>query len=187
MQRILNVYDWTRLAVGDRATVRTTLEGPRPVKIKVNAPAPMSLYFTQEGIAEEIFLAHICGLDEIEFHIEGDYTIFPLGGDVWFDTLDGSDPSVEAVDPASFTQIVERRVRNPEMELMERKMQENIERRMATMYAGFSAEVRQKEMDLEAARKALDAANKAEPLPADGSSPPVEPVAAAADGSGGNA
>lgn len=182
MQRIFSLYDWNRLAVGEQATIETTIEHQRAVRLKVNAPAPMALFVRQDDLPEEMFLAHVVGLDEIEFHVQGNYTLIPTGGEVWFDTLDGSDPSVSPVEPASFTQIVERQVRNPEIELMERKMQENIERRMSAMYAGMTATLAQKDAEIEAARKAALAAVPTERASDDAATGSVDDAADAGNG-----
>lgn len=185
MQRIFSVYDWRLLPVGSQITIKSELVDQRAVRLKVNAPSPMSLYLRQDDFDEQIFLAHVVGLDEIEFYVQGDYTLIPIGGEVWFDTLDGADPSVDPVEPASFTQIVERRVRNPEIELMERKMQENIERRMAAMYADVTHTIAMKDAEIVAAREAAEAANKVEPVKAVEPAAPGEPAAAIGAGNGG--
>ena len=180
MQRIFAIYDWQHLPVGSRATVKTDLRHQRTVRLKVNAPKPMALYLSQED-GEEMFLAHIVGLDEIEFHVQGDYTLLPLGGDVYFNTQDGSNPAVDPIEPASFTQIVERRVRNPELELMERKMAENMERRMAAMYAGIAAQIAEKEranvLNTGTPAAVVDSGKPVKTDDATASGEPVEPAA----------
>lgn len=185
MQRILSLYDWQKLPFDNRAVIVSDIEHQRSVRVRVNAPEPMALYISQPDYDEEIFLAYVVGLDELQFEIQGSYSLIARGGDVWFDTLDGTNPAVEPHEPASFTQIVERRVRNPEMELMERKMQENIERRMAAMIDTVNMTLAAKDAEIEAARNPAPATDSAEPVKADGAETPGEPVAAAGDGSDG--
>jgi hypothetical protein len=185
MQRILSIYDWQKLPVGSQAVIKTDLDHQRTVRLKVNAQLPMSLFIRQDDYEDEIFLAYIVGLDEIQFQVQGDYTLIPLGGDVWFQTLDGADPSVQPVEPASFTQIVERQVRNPEIELMERRMAENMERRMAILTEQVAVTLAMKDAEIVAARTAAEAANKSEPVEAVGAVAPVEPAAPVAGGNGG--
>ena len=185
MQRILSVYDWRKLPFDSQAVILSDLTHQRSVRVRVNAPEPMALYLKQDDIEEEIFLAYVIGLDEIQFEVLGSYSLIARGGDVWFDTLDGSDQSVEPVEPASFTQIVERRVRNPEMELMERKMAENIERRLSDIYASMSTTLAAKEAELVAARTLIASANTTEPASTDGAAASGEPAAEAGAGTDG--
>lgn len=182
MQRILSLYDWRHLPFDSQATITSDIMHQRSVRVRVNAPEPMALYVKQADMEDEIFLAHIVGLDEIQFEIEGSYSLIARGGDVWFDTLDGSNPSVEPVEPASFTQIVERRVRNPEMELIQRKMEENIQRRMDAMTAQVSSILSAKDAEIVAARNAAEIANTAEPAPSVEQPASGEPAAPAGTG-----
>lgn len=185
MQRILSLYDWRHLPVGSAASIETDLLHQRSVRLRVNAPSPMALYIQQDDVEDLTFLAYIVGLDEIQFEVQGGYRLIAQDGDVWIDTQDGSIPSVEPVSPDSFTQIVERRVRNPELELMERKMQENIERRMAAMYANVTQTIAMKDAEIAAARKASETIDTIAPAQTDGQTPSGEPAAAADAGNGG--
>lgn len=152
MQRILSVYDWQHLPAGSQFSVSSDIEHQRSVRLRVNAPFPMALFINQAEFEQPILLAHVVGLDEIQFEILGDYQVMADGGDVYFDTLDGTKPFVESVDNESFTQIVERRVRNPELELIERRMQENMERRMGMLAYEIAEANRQRDEALAAAR-----------------------------------
>jgi len=179
MQRILSVYDWQVLSAGTEVKIETDLLEQRLVRIRVNAPSPMALYVRVPDAEEPIFLARVEGLDEIQFNVAGPYTLMAFDGEVWFDTLDGARADVEAVEPDSFTSIVERKARNHELELIERKMQENIERRLAAVMGAVSNAFAEKEAELEAARNAVAAASAPAPQPTDGqvpSPPPVEPT-----------
>lgn len=141
MQRILNLYDWRHLPVDNAASIVTDIEHARAVKIKVNAPAPMALFIAQDDIEDELFLAHVVGLDEIEVHLQGSFKLIARGGDVWYDTLDGQNPAVEPFDPTSFTSIVERRERNPELEMMEYVMMQNYQKRMDALLEAKEAQL----------------------------------------------
>lgn len=142
MQRILSVYDWEKMEVGEAMAFKTDLPDQRPVRIRVNAPSPAELWIEQGRGANEnnvMFLAVVHGLDEIQFHAQGDFTLFSTGGEVWFHTLDGERGDVEPVDDTSFTAIVTRRVRNPEQEIMELRARQNMERILAAQRAEFAA------------------------------------------------
>lgn len=151
MQRILSVYDWQLLPEGSQFSVSSDIDHQRSVRLRVNAPMPMALYINQAELDAPVLLAHVVGLDEIQFEVLGDYVVMADQGDCFFDTLDGTKPFVESVDNESFTQIVERRVRNPELELIERRMQENMERRMALMAAEVAQITAQQQANREAA------------------------------------
>lgn len=157
MQRILSVYDWQHLPDGSQFSVSSDIEHQRSVRLRVNAAGPLALYLDQAELENPVLLAHVTGLDEIQFEVVGDYVVMATGNDCFFDTLDGTKPFVESVDNESFTQIVERRVRNPELELMERRMQENMERRMALMAAEIAEVTAQREAAYAAARQTVDA------------------------------
>lgn len=187
MQRILSIYDWQTLATGEQASILSDVPDLRAVRLRVNAPQGTALYITQDDIEDEIFLAYVIGLDEINFNLTGNYKLFGVGGSFSFDTLDGTRADVEPVDQTSFTNIVERVTQNPEVLLMERKMQENIERRMSMMYASFDQMLQQKDLALEAARKAATAASTTAPEPDAGQVSPgntAEPASGATGGDG---
>lgn len=182
MQRILSLYDWGLLEPGKGVFIRSTVEGLRSVRLRVNAPSPAVLYVKQADIPDAMFLARVEGLDEIQFNLEGDYELVAVGGEVWLDTLDGSSAHVEPVETASFTRIVERRARNPELEIMERRMAENMERRMALLTNSVTSILAEKEAELVAARTAANAASPAVSEPDAGQVSPVEPAPAVESG-----
>lgn len=188
MQRILSVYDSQLLPVDSRMVIESDIPGMRLVRMRVKCPTTAALYVEQEGIVDPIFLTTVTGLDEIEFHIDGSYKMFATG-EIWFDTLDGTKADVEPVDQTSFTNIVERQARNPEMELIERKMQENIERRMALLTTAMGQMLEQKESELVATRAIADDAlraarelNAGQPAPVVGTEPPAGPTGGEPDG-----
>lgn len=140
MQRVLNVYDWAKLGPDDQMAFKSSVPDLRPVRLRVNAPSPVALYLKQPDFEDPLFLARAEGLDEVQFFVQGDFTLIP-SGEVWFHTLDGDRGDVEAVDPTSFTNIVERRARNLEFEIMELKAAQNMERRLAAIQASFDAQL----------------------------------------------
>lgn len=181
MQRILSVYDWQRLPSEEQIVINSDVPGQRLVRLRVNAPAPVALYVQLPDIVDPVFLAQVNGLDMIEFNVEGSYKLFAFGGELWFDTLDGTRADVEAVDPTSYTSIVERKARNPELEIMERKMAENLDRRMSILIGQVSAQLEEKELQLVAARTAAEEAMRTARKQDAGQVPP-NPPAESADG-----
>ena len=161
MQRVLSVYDWQKLPEKEQITVRSDVLGQRLVRLRVNAPRRVALYLRLPDLVDPVFLASVDGLDEVQFNVEGDYKLYAQGGEFWFDTLDGVRADVEAVAPDSFTTIAERQARNPELELIERKMQENMERRMAYVMTAMAQSLSEKDAEIAAAREAAEEAVRA--------------------------
>ena len=178
MQRINSIYDWVKMEIGEAMDFASDLPDQRPVRVSVNAPSPAALWF-QQGVemgedGEEkpavTFLASVNGLDEIQFQAVGDFTLFCTGGEVWFHTLDGERGDVEPVDETSFTTIVTRRARNLEREIIEHTAQQNIERRLAAMQAGFDAKLAEiKATNVDQSKVADDASKGTPPAKQDGS------------------
>lgn len=185
MQRVLSVYDWQKLPEKEQITVQSDVPGQRVVRLRVNAPQRVALYLRLPDLVDPVFLSTVHGLDEIQFNVDGDYKLFALGGELWFDTLDGVRADVEAVEPDSFTTIAERQPRNIELELVERKMQQNIERRMAALMTAMSDKLEAKEQEIEAVRNAAAVADRKQSEKAGGqASPDTPPSEAPAGGSG---
>lgn len=127
MQRILNMNAWRML--GDGEALAFTGENPRQVRLEVNAPDVARLYV---GIGNEsMFLARVSGRDVIEFSVDTKFDLIVMGGECAVYTADGQEWAVKSVDNQTFTRIVERRQRNPELELMMLQATRNMEKRAA--------------------------------------------------------
>ena len=125
MQRLHNITKWKRVQHGEAVNFSGTK--PRRVRLDVNAPAPVAVYYnTTEGALT--FLALVEGRDCIEFHASGEFAITVDGGDLWWDTTDSEDHSFVIPDAVILTEIVERRPRNREMEMMNYMMNANMKR-----------------------------------------------------------
>ncbi len=185
MQRVLSIYDWQKLPKNERAVFQSDVIGQRLVRLRVNAPNRVAVYLNLPDLVDPVFVATVHGLDEIQFYVEGDYKLSAIGGELWFDTLDGTRPDVEPVEPDSFTSIVERRQRNPELELLERKMHENMERRMNYLTALMTEELEQKEAEFVARRKAAAVVDRSEPASASDQKPSDTSASEVAAGTGG--
>lgn len=128
MQRIFNVDKWTSIEVGQ--VLEFPVERPRLVRLEVNAP-DVALLYLLDASGTAMFLARVCGRDTVEFISPGAFSLSVTDGACSVYTVDGTvgHRTVEA--PQSFTTIVERRKRNPELDAMMRMMNQNIERRLA--------------------------------------------------------
>lgn len=132
MQRAFNIEKWKMIPDGGAVAFAGT--AARRVRLDVNAPFEARLsYADSEG--EVTFLAKVYGRDVIEFAAYGEFSIIAEGGDVWFYTIDGEVTSFTIPDAVILTKIIERRPRNPELELMNYHMKQNMERRLAAQRA----------------------------------------------------
>lgn len=125
MQKIRNISDWIRVEDGKAINFERT--NGRLVRLQVNAPQPVCLDYADAN-GETTFLARVVGRDVVEFTCSGEFAIIVTGGDLWLHTVDGEQIHFEIPEAVTFTKLVERRQRNPELELMERRMHENFRR-----------------------------------------------------------
>lgn len=139
--RLFNTSKWTKLRAGD------VLELPgddiRNVVVQVNTEAPtrVDVFF---GAEPSVFLGVINGLETIEFTAEREcYLSFTSEGEVWYFTnsSEGNRSSEvgDGLQASSFTKIATRRTRNPELELMMFKQQQNARRNEAKQRAELDA------------------------------------------------
>lgn len=130
-QKLGTLLDWRVLAEGVKLELKG---GLRSVALEINAPEPINLY---AGLnQEDIFVGRFEGRDRVEFTVDGDFFLYGDGGELWFITTDDVVVNTEA-DPADpiFTRIANRRDRNPNLEAIEWRMRQNMERRFAEMQA----------------------------------------------------
>lgn len=130
MAQILKNLDKWEHAVSGQA-IRFPLDQSRRVTLDVNAPFDTRLYYTRPGKAkaEPVFLALVKGLDRVVFHIDH---AFDLVGDADFSLYSSEFEETSFVsDEETFTTIVERRQRNPELEYIAEVMERNMQKRLA--------------------------------------------------------
>lgn len=126
VQRLHNISKWATLEDGQ--VIKFNSPKKREVRLEVNSSGCELYYVAEDGTVK--FLAFIRGRDVIEFITDGQFGISCDGGECSFYTADGEDVSFEVIDAVIFTSIVERRRRNPELELMELRMMQNINSRL---------------------------------------------------------
>lgn len=125
--QLMDLRKWQCLEDGNM--VQFTKKNPRVVRIDVNTPFKVTLWYAEEN-EDAKFLALVEGRDRVEFAVDGPFDLTVEGGDCWFYTVDGADFSMQAVDDRTFTRIAERRTRNPELDYMMQVMYQNMERRI---------------------------------------------------------
>ena len=133
MQKFNELSKWQRLAAGEVATFASS--AVRRVRLDINSPGHAEMTIEQDGAA---FVFHVHGREVVEFVAEGPFALHS-SEDVWIYTADGKDWSVQPVDDTTFTKIVERRERNPQVEYMMALANENMERRLAEQARSYDA------------------------------------------------
>lgn len=129
---------------------------PRKVRLEVLSEGEAKLY-VQEGKRKQ-FIGTFDGYDVVQFSVNGPWELTGTGKvQFWCSELDGGG-MVEIPDAVSFTRIMTRRVRNPELELMMHKVTQNVERRLEQVGRDFGL---QREADKRDAARALEAERKA--------------------------
>ena len=126
MQRLHNVKKWNHVAAGSAMNFEETKE--RKLRLDVNSAGPATLFYV-DGDGEATLLGLVHGRDVLEFATHGGtFSIAVEDNDVWVHTIDGENIAYVAADAVTFTKLVERRTRNPEVEMMRREMQTNFQR-----------------------------------------------------------
>jgi len=162
----------------------------RLIKMRVNAPQAVNLYLTRlDEVEEETgeivkgevhFLAHVLGgFEQLEFYYRGSFALNAVGGDIWLDTLDSSDFSLEATDYANYARVWEREERDPRILEMEQIARHN-QRMLDEQRAADRAE---REAMIEEMRKLREANVTTSSVDANrGTASPVPPVPAGPSG-----
>lgn len=167
----------------------------RLIKMRLNVPQSVNLYVTRldkveaetgEIVEEDVhFLAH-CGpgFEQLEYYYRGNFTLSALGGDIWLDTLDSSDWSLEATDDTNYARLWEREERDPrilEMEQMARYNRRLLEEQMAADRAIYEARMSEMRAMMEKVNVSAPAADGTGGTP---SAKPVLPSGASGDDKG---
>lgn len=132
MQRIFNFDDWHTLTEGQKVTFGDETSVPRIVVLHLNAEDKAKLFVEEHGTTH--FLALVEGRDEVHFAADALVTLTVVGGTVNVMTAEAAHWEMEPVDDQTYATLVERRVRNPELEQMMYLAQRNIEARMNAQY-----------------------------------------------------
>ena len=128
MQRLHNIEKWFQVAAGKAVNFGGSTE-PRFVRLDVNSEGPARLFYA-DGDGDMRFLASVDGRDVVEFRSTGEFSITVDGSDVWMYTIDGEDISFKIPDAVKLTKLIERRPRDPALELMQYQMKRNMDARM---------------------------------------------------------
>nr|QJB21439.1 MAG: hypothetical protein [Microvirus sp.] len=136
----------------------------RRVRLEVNTSAPCQIML-QTGPDDMRFLVNVNGRETVQFIAPGPVTLWPdCDGEVWWWTSEMETTATVIEEPEIFTKIAERKPRNPELERIAAKMQENADRRMAQLMGQVGnvvAELRQENESLKKAKKGKSDGNAA--------------------------
>ena len=179
MQTIkLNAVDRWQRADGNLLTFEGG--GARRIRLNINSPG-VALAWLVHRERELQFLGRIEGFQTIEFYAAGTVNVSLDGNDVWWSCSEVEPTYVEVIDPVIFTKIANRRHRNPELEEMMFRMNQNMERRLAQQANEIEAAFerrRKEETHGRAAETVRTVAPGAAANAGSGALPDAEPVAA---------
>lgn len=148
--RIHNLGKWKVLQPGQMLPLGGEVQ--RRVRLDVNCPAPTRF----EAVDDEnavTFLGIVQGLETLEFHASPGLIVSATSeDDIWYFTSDGEQIGTEDLDTVSFTTLENRRERNPELERMMQRAQEN----MLAREAALSDEMERREARLNAALERME-------------------------------
>ncbi|QCS37266.1 hypothetical protein [Tortoise microvirus 77] len=125
---------WKKLKPGGALELRSDKQ--RQVRLEVNVDQPTQVMALRG--TDLTLLGVVMGMDVIEFVTDGPTeVVFSTEGEVFYFTRDGDSEALDLLEEVSFATLANRRARNPEMELMFFKMNQNIERRLAIQADDF--------------------------------------------------
>lgn len=140
--RLNNLSKWALLTPGNVFSFPGT--EPRRVRIEFNCEAPtrIDVYYDDpdnDGDSKGTFVAVVMGMETVEFTAPpGAHLVATSDGEVWYFTNEG-DQIANTREQVSFTRVMSRRSRNPELERMMFKMEQNMNRRMNAQLAEVEA------------------------------------------------
>lgn len=143
--------------------VRFPNEVPRKIRLEVLAEKEESLYI-KDGKDKPFYIGTFHGYDVVQFNVQSDCSLQATGAGVKVFTTEFQSEVIELPDAVSFTRLVQRRVRNPELEMIEHKMRQNMERRLRQVEKDVTLRVsqRMREENAKAERERFERATKDE-------------------------
>lgn len=147
------------VSVSKKDTLRLDIAAPKRVRFEVNAPDAVRVTLCY---GDQRFCFRVLGLERVECALPAGDLEITVSGECWLLSPEFDlDTAFVIPDAVSFTRVVGRRQRNPELELMMAKMNANMERRLAHAERELARRY--------AAPAAPAAANAAEPVAQSGS------------------
>jgi len=183
MKNLEGVHEFFLAKAGEGITFEA--EGARKVRLELNTEGPSRIAI-QTGPETIRFLADVDGRQTLLFSVPGPFTLWPTcEGEVQWWSSEFQATSVALPDAKTFTKIAERRARNPEVERVARKMQENADRRNALLLAEVRGLIAAKDGEissLKAEKKPVEKPSGTEVVPeGDGAKPAAKGAKAKTD------
>lgn len=129
--------------MGGAVILAGTPHRERQIRLHFNCESETAIYRVFADTDDQQLISVVpAGHETVEFHAAGEvrFIAVPISGtEVWYQTADIEPTYIEVSDPEIFTRIATRRHRNPELEEMMYRMQENMERRFAMQAHEFEA------------------------------------------------
>ena len=143
---------WKLVPQGEALLLSSETESERRIRIDLNCEDRTWVYVTSAHFEGEQFIAAVGpGLEKVEFYAGGELAVkfvpaVPEGrkAQVWVYTAELEPNVMEVPDSVSFTEIHQRRQRNPELEMMQLIARQN-ERRMDEKMAHLEALIAHRE------------------------------------------
>lgn len=160
------MYDLKELArwvpVSDKG-IKFPVKEPRKIRLEVLAENPAKLYVT-DGKAKPVYIGSFEGYDVVQFNVAGDAKLQADGAGVMVWSGEFQDQIIEIPEAVSFTRMMTRRQRNPELEQLQLRMQQNMERRLAQVQRDVTLQVAEERraLNAERERERLERAREAE-------------------------
>ena len=185
--RIHNVTKWEVIDPGSVLRLTGADGEPRKVRVELNCPEPTRVDLVGAD-GRVFFVAVVTGYEVVQFttYDAECHLAFSTDGEVWFFTNDGDQIGVDrSMVTESFATVMQRRARNPELERMMFKMNQNIERRLAQQAAELEAIKRAREEEVVDVPEADVGGGASDGAAGNGEAEAGEPVEPAPEGAGG--
>lgn len=145
---------WSALAPTQAIVFDGSDIAERRVRIDFNLEAATSFFIVDRDGEEKFLCALPAGQETIDFSAAGTFSVYAEAGSgaVHYISADLEPTFSEVVDPVIFTKIANRRHRNPELEEMMFRMNQNLERRLAQQADEFEAALLRRRMEEENGR-----------------------------------
>lgn len=139
--RLHNLSKWQKLEPGEGIELLGAHDRKVRVEVNTEAPTRFDVVHGDDDDTQVTFLAVVHGMETLEFYAPGGtYLAATSDGEVWYFTNEGDQTATDR-EAVSFTRVMNRRARNPELERMMFKMEQNMNARLALMADEVAAQV----------------------------------------------
>jgi hypothetical protein len=132
-----NLDKWVRVAPGEGYEFAGRNQRTTTLEIRAETSTSVYLYRPEKEGIDPIFLCNVDGYQKVRFRMpEGRWAVCgDEGAALYVATIETEAASIAFPDTVIFTKIAERRARDPRLEMMMFKMNQNLERRLQAQRA----------------------------------------------------